>query len=656
MSSNTILLTGVTAVAVYYYYTTQIQPFVETAGKITDATKGLDKIFGDIFSNPTAQPADEIKKKLDKAQELINNITKPDGKPGRSDLPGWAQTVIGINDVAKEVLGDVVIGKIASSLINESGTRAQVAEYRANQALKAKQEAAQKKLVTLQEKKAQLSALGQKTGRVNIEALKTQDALNRTNWAISQINMDKENMRKEYRKQFSEKIKLQWGTDVTKARQDYSTQSKLVAPQNMSKTSLAMIKQRIQNKFAKIMNNARQAIGKQFASIKLPKFTTRGAVHSSASMFGFLVMAYDLVRMFDPRIDIWAGAPWRRSGGVPPPEEVPYTAPPPEVKYDFPLCEDAILTGAADPDHIVMCRENRPLPWENLSSDGLTYRTPCPPNFREEKFGPYVNCVLVAGSVRDEYEGEYYTRDAWPRKNPSWNYVMRNSGIDVNTGTGEWNSAGDYIEGNHPSLYSSMPESFFENLGLRNFVNTLANDIAIRGGKSEDVFYAPPKKITPDNTPRLEGETDQQWKDRLTKLQNEQVNTPTGPPPPAWRADEAFYYVTPPTLFEGAKYTNELNDPDFYFQQWKNRDDWGRGEGARVTLPRHLGFFSQPFSDIGLATRGGENLTDAQKMAMLFPDATEDETDSATYNVNQDTIANTGGTGVSARVTDATPI
>jgi hypothetical protein len=640
MSSNTILLTGVTAVAVYYYYTTQIQPLVDAAGKITDATKGLDKIFGDIFTNPTPEQTDEIKKGLDKARELANQLANPNGPGGgrsRSDLPGWAQTVIGINDVTKELIGDVVVGKITSALINESGTRAQVAEYRANQALKAKQEAAEKKLVTLQEKKAKLASLGQRSGRVSADALKAQDAVNRANWQISQINMDKENMRKQYRQQFSEQIKQQWGTDVKKARQDYSTKSKLLSSERVAKSSLGIIKQRIQNKFAKIMNHSRQAIGKQFASIRLPKFTTRGAVHSTASMFGILVGAYDLVRMFDPRIDIWAGAPWRQ-GTAPPTEVVPYQEPPPQVKYNFPLCEDAILSGSADSDHIVMCRENRPLPWESLSADGLTYRSPCPPNFKEEKFGPYVNCVLVAGSVTNEYTGEYYTRDAWPRKNSSWNSAMSRSPYDVNTGTGEWNSAGDFIEGNHPSLYSSMPESFFDNLGLRKFVNTLANDIAIRGGKNEEVMIASPPAITPDNTPRLEGETDQQWKERMNTLRAEAK--PVGPPPPAWRADEAFYYVTPPTEFMGAKYTDELNDPDFYFQQWKNRDDWGRGEGARVMLPRHLGFFSQPFSDIGLATRGGENLTEEQKMAMLFPDATEDEMDSATYNVNQDAIAN----------------
>jgi len=640
MSSNAIVLTGVAAVAAYYYYSTQILPLVETANKVSEATKGLDKIFGDIFTNPTAEQTDEIKKGLNKAKELADKLTNPDGKPGRSDLPGWAQTVVGVNDVVKEVLGDVVIAKIASSLINESGTRAQVAEYRANQALKTKQEAAQKKLVILQEKKAQLAALGQKSGSLNISTLKQQDKVNKINYEMKMIQQDKDFLKQAYRADAKEKIIKNWGLDVKQARQDYSTKSILLPPEKTAKSSLAIIKQRIQNKFAKIMNHSRKAIGKQFASIKLPKFTTRGAVHSSASMFGLLVMAYDLVRMFDPRIDIWAGAPWRKSGGVPPPEDVPYDVPPPDVRYEFPLCEDAILNGLADPDHIVMCRENRPLPWESLSSDGLTYRSPCPPNFKEEKFGPYVNCVLAAGSVDDEYQGEYYTLDAWPRKNPSWNYMIRKSPYDINTGTGEWNSAGDYVEGNHPNLFSSMPESFFENLGLRNFVNTLANDIARTGGKNEEVVISSPPAITSDNTPRLQGETDQQWKERLTKLQEEAKNAPR-PPPPAWRADEGFYYVTPPTNFMGYEYSkSELNDPDFYFQQWKNRDDWGRGEGARVTLPRHLGFFSQPFSDIGLATRGGENLTDEQKMTMLFPDATEDEKDSATYNVNQETIGN----------------
>ena len=346
-------------------------------------------------------------------------------------------------------------------------------------------------------------------------------------------------------------------------------------------------------------------------------------------------MAYDLVRMFDPRIDIWAGAPWRKGQGPPPAEDPPYSEYPAPIRYDFPLCEDAILSGLADPDKIVLCRENRPLPWEKISDDGLTYRSPCPPNFKEDKFGPYTNCVLVAEYVESEYRGEYYDLDAWPRKNTSWNFMMRRSPYSVDTSTGEWNSAGDYVEGNHPNLFSSMPESFFVNLGLRAFVNTLANDIAATGGKNEEVVSASPPAITSDNTPKLDGETDQQYKERLNKLQEEAKNAPRGPPPPAWRADEAFYYVTPPSNFMGYEYSKgELSDPDFYFQQWKNRDDWGRFEGARVTLRRHLGFFSQPFSDIGLTTRGGENLTEEQKIAMLFPDATEDEKDSAVYNAN----------------------
>lgn len=652
MSSNTILLTGVTAVALYYYYSTQIQPLVDTAGKVSDVTKGLDKIFGDIFTNPTPEQTEEIKTGLDQAQraaEQVANDIKNKIRPGgqgrdRKDLPGWAQTVIAINDPIKELLGDVVISKIVSAAINESGTRAQIAQFKAEQARKARQEAAQNKLVALQEKKAKLAAMGLKKGSLNIEALKAQDALNKANWTIAAINQDKENLRKNYRAQFSEQLKLKYDADIQKARQEYSTKSQLLSSGKPGRSSLAIIKQRIHNGFAKVMNHTRASIGRQLASIRLPKFTTRGAVHSSASMFGMLVGAYDLVRMFDPRIDIWAGAPWRSQTGEAPAEEAPYTAPPPQPKYDFPLCEDAILSGVANPDKVVFCRANRPLPWEGLSDDGLTYRTACPPNYRAEKWGVYRNCVLVQSYVDAEYRGEWYDRDNWPSRASGWTYGVRDSGYDINTGTGEWNSAGDYVQGNHPTLYSSMPDDFFANLGLGNFQYDLANEIARTGGKNEHVNMGYPKVEWPtaETLPRLEGETDMQWKARYNEKRAEaeaQEKANRTPVPPAWKAGEAFYYVTPPTDFMGYEYTKgELNDPDFYFQQWKSKDDWGRGEGARVTLPRHLGFFSQPLSDIGLTTRGGENLTEAQKMAMLFPDATADEKDSAAYNTNMDEI------------------
>jgi len=650
MSSNTILLTGVAAVALYYYYTTQIQPLVDTAGKVSEVTKGLDKILGDILTNPTPEQTEEIKTGLDQAQkvaEQVANDLKNKLRPGgqgkdRKDLPGWAQTVIAINDPVKELLGDVVISKIVSAAINESGTRAQIAQYRADQALKAKQEAAQNKLVALQEKKAKLASLGQKSGPLNIQALKAQDALTKSNTAIALINQDRENMRKQYREQFSQKIKAQWGTDVKQARQEYSTRSQLLSSSNPGKSSLAIIKQRIHNGFAKVMNHTRANIGRQLASIRLPKFTSRGAVHSSASMFGMLVGGYDLVRMFDPKIDIWAGAPWRSQTGEAPAEEVPYTAPPPQPKYDFPLCEDAILSGVANPDKVVFCRANRPLPWEGLSDDGLTYRTACPPNYKAEKWGVYRNCVLVNTYIDAEYRGLWYDRENWPSKASGWSYGIRDSGYDISTGTGEWNSAGDYVEGNHPTLYSSMPEDFFVNLGLRGFANTLANEIARTGGMNEHQPTGRPyvEYPTKENLPRLEGETDLEWKERYNQKRAEAQKKENAPPdPPAWKAGESFYYVTPPTDFMGYEYSKgELSDPDFYFQQYKSKNDWGTGEGVRVTLGRHLGFFSQPLSDIGLTTRGGENLTEAQKMAMLFPDATADEKDSAAYNTNMDEI------------------
>jgi hypothetical protein len=51
------------------------------------------------------------------------DATKPKPLPPGSNVPPWATTLFAVNDVAKELIGDVVTAKIISSLLNESGQR-----------------------------------------------------------------------------------------------------------------------------------------------------------------------------------------------------------------------------------------------------------------------------------------------------------------------------------------------------------------------------------------------------------------------------------------------------------------------------------------------------------------------------------------------------
>lgn len=557
-------------------------------------------------------------------------------------LPPWATTLFAVNDVAKDLIGDVVTAKIISALLNESGQRKMLAEHRANVALKKKQESAMMKLAVLEQKKAKLLELNKNYNAKieNAKILSTQKKADAVKAKQDLIAQQKARIQSEARAKFSRDITAKYGGDVTKAKQESTTKSKLVSTGgNRSKGALGIIKQRIQNTFAKITNNTRAQYGKQIASIKLPKFTLRSTVHSGASVFGLLVASYDLVRMFDPKIDLWKGN--RKTGTAPVVEEVPYPPFVPLPTFNYPLCDDVVENGIATPTNPVLCRENRPKPWEYMSKTGLGYVSDCPPGFRDFQFGVYTRCTLATN-----FSGEWVNNNTpysrWGNNNPSaWKSMIRNSSYasTTDTSTREWNSAGDYIDPNLPNVYASVPESYFLNLGLRQFVNDLNTYInsAVDGeGKpipqqapsgsstwESDVAFSIDTPQKPFNPKRFDiVNMNSRDSSRLTA---EQIiaNAYTGADqqPPRW-----------------AVTANDLTDPDWPYQQFQNRDDWGRYEGARVTNARFLGDFPKPYTDIGLTVRGGEQLTEEQRMKILFPDATEDEIDSAIEANNAEDI------------------
>jgi hypothetical protein len=588
---RTAILAGLGLAA--YFYTLSEAEQAALLASLGDGVKGITDGISEAASAAAAAAAGD-------EETGSNGKPKPKPKPPppapppNKELPPWAATIIGINDeILKPLIGDLVIAKVFSALVNESGTRAQVAQYRAQQALKAKQEATLTKLGKLEAKKQQLANL--KLGnsvKLQAQEIKLNSQLQQLEIKQNISNAQQAQKQQAARAAFSQKIIQKYDADVIKARQEQTTKAKL-ASAGKGKTYLSVFKQRTQNQFAKVMNHTRAFVGKQLASIKLPKFTTRSAVHSSASLFGLLVGAYDLVRMFDPRVDIW-----KKSHPSAPVEEVPYTAPPPPPVYNLPLCDDVVTSGAATPTHPVMCRENRPRSWETLSSSGLTYQRSCPPNFQKYTYGSFDFCVLSRLSVADETQGEYITDDSRPRTAPGWKSLIRNNRGDIDTNTALLNSE-DRVWANIPNLYESMDEGFFDRLGLRQFVTQLGVDIS--------------KGSSPPDSNSV---------------------------PPTWKAGVANSTIALPTEgFNAGAYQGELSDPDWPFQQWRNRDDWGRYEGAQVTIGRHLGMFAMPYSDIGVSRRGGEDLTEDQIAAILFPGVTADELDSANDAQNAEAIA-----------------
>jgi len=609
--SSELLVIGAIGVAGYLYYTTQLSQLQTAPGTALGIGGDAGSIINDVgstLSNIFTQPPQTPEQTKAAADKVVDTIKAnvPTGKD-RADLPAWAQTVFGVNDAAKELIGDVVLAKTISSLVNESGQRKSLAQYRASQALQKKQDAARMKLANLEAKKANMAALNQKYN-TQIESVNLQ----RQQAKIDKIEKQKQQLKELGRtsaidagkQQATVALNTSHNVNVVKARQEATNSGKLFGKSNSVKASIGIMKQRIQNKFAKIMNNTRAQFGRQLASIKLPKFTLRGSVHTGASMFGLLVAAYDLARMFDPSIDLWK---MNRPGGTPKPtEDVPYTVVEPLPSFNFPLCDDIVEQGLVNGTTPMLCRENRPKPWEKLGSTGLTYDFECPPGFQTLQWGPYKRCTLATN-----YSGEWYDKDAHPRKSYMWNSIIRSSGYAGQMTGFWWNyPSGDVVEGNAPNVFAALPEEYFVRLGLRGFVNDL----------------------------NLHMQDVQPFKEEKS----------VGTPPPTWDAGIAYSIDTPQAPFKGQRFFNaankwsasgaELEDPDWPYQQYKNQDDWGRYAGARVTNTRFLGDFPMPYTDIGLSVRGGNDLTEEQRMAILFPDATADEKETAIEAANEDLI------------------
>ena len=632
MSTQTLLVVGAVGIAGYLYYQSvleQLKTQPGTAlginGPAGDIVNQIGGALNTIIQKPPTTP-DQIK---DTVTNIANTIAGAKGD--RGDLPQWMQTTFAINDMAKEMLGDVVIGKLTGALINESGQRKMLAEHRANMALQKKQDAARLKLATLETKIAKLEALGKNTTAEAAKARVQQMKLDKVTAVREYIAADKAMLQQTGREKARAELNAKYNADVVSARQNSETQAKLVAKGNTTKPTLGVTKQRIQNKIAKMINSSRLKISKAAASIRLPKFTMRGAIHSGASMFGFLVMAYDLVRMFDPRIDVWKNN--RQQAGNPPPVEVvPVVPNEPEASYQYPLCDDVIESGEADGTHPRLCRENRPKPWERLSSSGLMYETECPPGFYKVRVGPYWRCTAAT----EGYNSDRKTTDTVPTElwyagdvenypttqiNQGHRYPYRFKSLNLPYFE-SYADNGDYIDQNLPNTFVDLPESFFVNLGLRQFVEKL--NVELRDTATTVSTDAHPQAWSPSIPYSIDTPTAPFDVHRfMTQVPDEQVNK----------------------IFPGMMkwvVSNELNDPDWPYQQHQGANRWGKGEQDHTTNSKWLGDFPLPYTDIGLSIRGGEDLTVRDKIKFLFPDATEDEIESAVVNANADTTADTG--------------
>lgn len=521
---------------------------------------------------------------------------------------------LGISDIVKQNIADAVLAKTASALLNETGQRKALAEQRANVALQNKKEAALKKLGVLEQKKANLDALKDKYATATTEAKlkKEQARLDKINAQQQAISDKKASLKVTLREQAASATQLR--LDADKARVQSTTSAKITAKGNTTKPILGHTKHRINANFAVRLNDARANFGRQLASLRIPKFTMRGAVHSGASMFGFLVMAYDMARMFDPSIDIWK----QNRAGAPAPEvEVPLNSPDPypnPIPTVLPTCDSVVENGTATPIKPVLCRENIQKPWETLSSDQLTYTQECPPGWNRATYGSYTRCTLATN-----YDGQWFSWADWPEQARYWRNMVNRNTTGYNPSDfgddGTWKGS-TYIEANRPNQYASMPQEYFDKMGLTKFVADLNKDL--ESGNWNFV------------------------NDRTT--------------PGTWQAGEAYSTATPTESFHKGRFLIFTNpsklafspsrvagwqdDPDWPYQQYRKKDQWGQYEGVYATNSKYLGDFAQPHSDVGLSVRGGESLSAADRIKALYPDATPDEIESAIVNSNADDIAN----------------
>ena len=590
MNTETVL--GIVALSALYYFSLEkekpsLPPPTLVLPGVIDIS---DKEKAEAEAAAAAAAEAEAKAKAKAAAEA--EAAKPKSKPlDRKVLPQWAQTLFDINMVARDLITDLVLAKVAGTLLNESGLRKTVAEHRANVSLQKKKEITEKKLTILQEKQAKLLTIKEKLGNLSsISSLQTK--LKRIEEIKVSIAGEKAVIKEQSKNKASLYIKAE--ADKFRMQKENVTKANLISKTPSSKVTLSVFKQKIQTHFAKVMNHSRAYLGKQKAILKLPKITTRTAIHSSASLLGLVIGAYDLIRMFDPKLD-----PFYKKPGAPAPavEEFSYGVPPDTIQYNLPDCQEILETGQANGSVAILCKENRKKPWESLSRNGLTYNSPCAVGYKELQWGSYRRCVLTGQYGMEEVQGRYW---------------KDNDNIFET----------DRIDRNKPSLAASIPDSFYVGLGLRQFYDSIQS-LTDSSGKYSGTAYssgigviAPPTVEAPQYYDKYAEGVAYREEQIKREFEPERFKNYTGPKPVSGQAN----------LLPG---TGDNADPDWYATQFPNSDAWGTGALEINTLTRNLSEYGAPYTNVGVSFRGGWDLADRQRLIQLYPNATELEIDSA---------------------------
>jgi len=600
---NTETVVGIVALSALYYFSLE-----KPSLPITPPTLVLPGVI-DISDKEKAEAEAKAKAAAEAAASQAAEAKAKAAKPKSLDrkvLPQWAQTLFDINIVARDLITDLVLAKIAGSLLNESGLRKTVAEHRANVSLQKKKEITEKKLIILQEKQAKLLTIKEKFGNLStISALQTK--LKRIEEVTRVIAGEKAVIKEQSKNKASLYIKAE--ADKFRMQKENVTKANLISKTPSSKLTLSVFKQKVQTHFAKVMNNARGYLGKQKAILILPKITTRTAIHSSASLLGLVIGAYDLIRMFDPKLD-----PFYKKPGAPAPvaEEFSYGVAPDSIQYNLPDCQEILETGQANGSVALLCKENRKKQWETLSYNGLTYNSPCAVGFKELQWGSYRRCVLTGQYGMEEVQGRYW---------------KDNDNIFET----------DRLDRNKPSLAASVPDSFYVGLGLRQFYDSiqsltdssgkytgtidLNNTIEGRGNFAYgpavgEGAVAPPTVEAPQYYDKYAEGVSYRDEQIKREFEPERFKNYTGPKPVSGQTN----------LLPG---TGDNADPDWYATQFPNSDAWGTGSLEINTLTRNLSEYGAPYTNVGVSFRGGWDLTDRQRLIQLYPNATELEIDSA---------------------------
>ncbi|NDB85135.1 MAG: hypothetical protein EB127_20905, partial [Alphaproteobacteria bacterium] len=172
---------------------------------------------------------------------------------------------------------------VASTALNESGTRKAAAQLRAQKALQSKLDAANNKLARLEA--ARINIENKKLAKADA-AIKLADK-NRQRIEQKQLNIFTESAKRENAASERARAKIKISGDVILAKQQLREQTKLASKSSVKKPTMAILVKKITNSFAKGINNTRKFMNKQKAAIKLPKFTTRSAVHTGAGCLRF---------------------------------------------------------------------------------------------------------------------------------------------------------------------------------------------------------------------------------------------------------------------------------------------------------------------------------------------------------------------------------